>query len=310
MGSSGRPSGPVKLCVTVAEPDGSKPDPQIVVVESRTSPSLFESRVENVVKSNKTDSVRTESVIKSCKVLEKEFKNIKGDCCVNKYERNRCKSCKISSCGSSSVSMDVNNLISAKSQPCGENHVVPDSESNLTGEKLRNYKRSQYKKRRRIHKRHVKQVLLARKKETIKEPSKLSNKELKKQIRTRERLQKIWDNLEGDVIPRVPYEASDEESLPIGITILNETITIPPQGGEGIIQIAPIDETECTDGTYAVEGLGRKTFHSVGDCVMANTRGLIQVKNWNFSEPWVIEKGDQIAIGRKILWEMCVVCGG
>ena len=174
---------------------------------------------------------------------------------------------------------------------------------------------SKYKKRQKQKIRKIRKAkeALNRVNMTVSSPSeikkaekhkKLSEKELADQFKYRELLRKIKLGLEGkNVIPKVPYEVSDVESPPIGVTISADKLTIPPRSTV-YVDLKPIVESEGCEGLFSMEGLGSNSFHSVGDAlIVKGVATAVQISNWHFDDPWEIQRGEKLGIGRKIAWQ-------
>ena len=63
-------------------------------------------------------------------------------------------------------------------------------------------------------------------------------------------------------------------------------------------------ENEIDEGTYSLEGLGKKSFHRVGDYVVCKKIAkLVEICNWDKEKEWVIMKGEKLALARKVKYE-------
>ena len=140
--------------------------------------------------------------------------------------------------------------------------------------------------------------------EKTKKDKTLSKKEFLEQYKYRELLRKIKAGLEGEnVIPKVPYEICDVQSPPIGMTICEDQLTVPPRSTV-YVSLKPIDTDENTSNLMSMEGLGTQTLHSVGDAlVVKGTAETVQVSNWHIDKPWIINRGEKLGIAREISWQ-------
>jgi len=131
----------------------------------------------------------------------------------------------------------------------------------------------------------------------------VARKEMIEQFKAREMLRKIYKTLEQGVIPKVPYEVPDTEEVPIGFTIKQSSLILK-SGQTACVDLVPIDESECDDGLYSLEGLGKKTFHRVDDYVVVKkVAECVMVTNWDPKKDWVIKKGDKLGVARKIKYQ-------
>ena len=170
--------------------------------------------------------------------------------------------------------------------------------------KYRNRQKSKLYRIKRAHyaKKHVN--IVNKDVNSSKKPKPLTRKEFLEQYKYRELLRKIKAGLEGqNVIPKVPYEMCDVQSPPVGMTICEDELIVPPRSTI-YVSLKPIDSAEHVGSLMSMEGLGSHTLQSVGDAlVVRGVAETVQISNWNFDLPWKIKRGEKLGIAREISWQ-------